>query len=419
MAGLVDRSNQLLFYFLFLAFFLAFIPIPGALGLFLAWLAARVFPRRATRVVSVLIGVAIMVSVFWGMRSLQSSDDAMEVWLRSFQSRMRFLRAAFLPNSWVATGIDHAIRYQFFEAFMYLGVTIANALFLSWAAVRLVARYFDGALDRAMVGRGEGVRYAAVAGQDVTGWLFVYLPKPLRIIATKDLRVFMRDPMQWSQLAILFGLLFLYLSNMPTLRIQLSGAGWRLMMPFLNLCAVSLILATFTCRFVFPLISLEGRKLWLVGLLPIRRSRVLWAKFSFAMTITLVVALSAMVMSLVVLKLNLFWSITHVVVIASICFGLCGISVGLGARFPMYDELNAARIANGLGGTTNLLMSVALVAVVLTGVGVATWRSRFLPVLQVPDASSIAMCVFSVLVSVLVGLVALHVGGNHFARAEV
>jgi len=85
----------------------------------------------------------------------------------------------------------------------------------------------------------------------------------------------------------------------------------------------------------------------------------------------------------------------------------------------MYDELNAARIANGLGGTTNLLMSVVLVAIVLTGVGVATWRSRFLPFSETPAVSSIALCVFSVLINLIVGLLALRLGGNHFAKAEV
>ena len=83
------------------------------------------------------------------------------------------------------------------------------------------------------------------------------------------LRTFVRDPAQWSQLTILFGLLVLYLANMPTLRLEFAASGWFLFIPFLNLCAVSLILATFTCRFVFPLVSLEGHQMWLLGVLPV------------------------------------------------------------------------------------------------------------------------------------------------------
>jgi hypothetical protein len=39
----------------------------------------------------------------------------------------------------------------------------------------------------------------------------------------------------------------------------------------LNLGVVGLILSTFTTRFVYPMISLEGRRFWILGLLPVHR----------------------------------------------------------------------------------------------------------------------------------------------------
>jgi ABC-2 type transport system permease protein len=191
------------------------------------------------------------------------------------------------------------------------------------------------------------------------------------------------------------------------------------MIPFLNLCALSLILATFTCRFVFPLISLEGSKLWLTGVLPMRRGRILIAKFAFALTVTLLVAVSAITLAAALLGLELIWAGIHLAVTISICFGLCGFSVGLGARLPMFDETNPARIANGLGGTVNLLASVALIAVALAGVGVATYRSRFAPTGVWPDYESLMFCAASVLISLTGGAAALYVGAKHFDRIEV
>src|SRR3990172_2173803 len=49
--AMAATSEEPIFYVFFLAFFLAFIPIPGAIGLLLAWGVARFFPRRATRAV--------------------------------------------------------------------------------------------------------------------------------------------------------------------------------------------------------------------------------------------------------------------------------------------------------------------------------------------------------------------------------
>ena len=85
---------------------------------------------------------------------------------------------------------------------------------------------------------------------------------------------------------------------------------------------LSLILATFTCRFVFPLVSLEGRQLWLVGLLPLPRGRILHAKFAFAMTVTMAVALSAMTLALVMLKLEVIWAVIHLAVVRLSCVSL-------------------------------------------------------------------------------------------------
>jgi len=256
MMAMADEAGETVFYVLFIAFFLSFIPIPGALGLLLAWCAARFFPRRAVRWVVLLGAIAAAALVVMGIRTMQVGDAQAELWLRRFLARMSFVESVFLPNNWVASGIDHAVYRRFSESLLYLGVTLANAMFLSWLAVMIVSGYFDKAYDRASAGRSANRRPASPASGGHAGLVFCYLPRPLRLVAAKDLRTFFRDPLQWSQLVILFGLLALYLTNMPTLRLEFGATNWFLAIPFLNLCAVSLILATFTCRFVFPLVSL-------------------------------------------------------------------------------------------------------------------------------------------------------------------
>lgn len=416
MAETVDEPASRM---LFLAFFLAFIPIPGALGLLSAWAVARFFPRRAARALTVAAVVLLVTLAIVGIRSIQLGEEAMEFWLNTFVARMSFVQAALLPNNWVASGIDHAMHLRYSEAFLYLGVTVANGFFLSWLSVQIVSSRLISAYDRISAGRDGERRAPSSASGGIAGSFFFYLPRRLRLIAAKDLRTFFRDPGQWSQLTILFGLLVLYLTNMPTLRMQLSASGWLLIIPFLNLCAVSLILATFTCRFVFPLMSLEGQKLWLVGVLPMDRGGLLVAKFAFAMTVTLAVALSAMCIGAILLGLDAVWTTIHLIVTVAVCFGLCGFSVGLGSRLPMFHQTNPARIANGLGGTTNLLASIGLVALTLTGVGIATWRSRYVPSGNLPDAFSLLLCASSVSISIIGGLSAMALGARHIRRVEV
>jgi len=419
MTAMADEANDPVFYVLFIAFFLSFIPIPGALGMLLAWCAGRFLPRKAVRW-AVAGGLVAAVSfVVLGVRAMRIGQTQAEVWLREFLQRMSFVESVFLPNHWVASGIDHALFGQFSESLLYLGVTAANALFLSWLAVTIVSTHFDKAYDRASAGRSTGRRVAAPASGGFPGMVFWYLPLPLRLVAAKDLRAFFRDPLHWSQLVILFGLLALYLTNMPTLRLEFGATSWFLAIPFLNLCAVSLILATFTCRFVFPLVSLEGQKLWLMGVLPMERGRILHAKFAFSMTVTGLVAVAAMVLAAVMLKLSIVWTLIHLLVTVAICCGLCGFSVGLGARLPTFNETNAARIANGVGGTINLLASVALVAITLLGVGYATYRMTQMRHGQLPDLATLSLCLVSACLSASAGLLALRYGAKHFSRTEI
>ncbi len=55
----------------------------------------------------------------------------------------------------------------------------------------------------------------------------------------------------------------------------------------------------------------------------------------------------------------------HVAIVAVLCFGLSAISVGLGARLPNLREDDPSKIAAGFGGTLNLLVSLAFIALVI------------------------------------------------------
>ena len=245
--------------------------------------------------------------------------------------------------------------------------------------------------------------------------VFFYLPARLRFLAAKDLRTFLRDPLQWSQLAILFGLMALYLLNLPRFYIDLLGTSWGVLVPFLNLCAVTLILATFTSRFVFPLVSLEGQQLWLIGMLPVPRRRILAAKFAYALTITALVSVTVTVLAAGSLRMHPGWGLLNVLVILGVCVGLCGLAVGLGARLPLFGQLNPGRIANGFGGTVNLIASVALVVAVLAGMSLVATHARPTGPTEPPDPTSVLMVLAVTAIPVATGLAALRLGSLRFS----
>ena len=75
-------------------------------------------------------------------------------------------------------------------------------------------------------------------------WITCPINPAMRQLLVKDLRIFRRDPVHWSQFLIFFGLLGLYFINVR--RLQYGGPldAWMTMVGFLNVAVVGLILST-------------------------------------------------------------------------------------------------------------------------------------------------------------------------------
>jgi ABC-2 type transport system permease protein len=123
----------------------------------------------------------------------------------------------------------------------------------------------------------------------------------------------------------------------------------------INLGATALLLCSYTGRFIYPMLSLEGRKFWILGLLPLKRERLLWGKFAFSATWSLMASEALIVISDVMLGMPPPVIGIHALTVAVISFGLSGISVGLGAVMPNFRESDPSKIAVGFGGTLNLV----------------------------------------------------------------
>ncbi len=208
------------------------------------------------------------------------------------------------------------------------------------------------------------------AGFDrLLGWLMRPLPTAVRLLVVKDLRLFRRDPLQWSQVLIFAGFLVVYFWNIPSFTYDVSAIGsyigWVNMVSFLNLSVVGLLLSTFTTRFVYPVISLEGRRFWILGPSGVRRQTILWAKFLFAAAGTLLPCSGLVLVSDLTLRVSMPVLLSHQLTCLVLCLGLAGIAVGLGAWLPNLREESPARIAAGFGGTLTLVLSTLYILFVV------------------------------------------------------
>jgi ABC-2 type transport system permease protein len=196
-------------------------------------------------------------------------------------------------------------------------------------------------------------------------YLLGFLHDPLRALIVKDIRLFWRDPIQWTQFFIFFGLMAAYIANLGNRSMELASPAYRSWVASLNAGACALILASLTSRFVYPLISLEGFRFWILGLAPITRRQLVWQKFWLSVATTSPFTLGLTFLSCLLLDVSRIQFAVSMYTITCANFALAGLAVGLGSLYPNFEEDNPARIVSGMGGTLNFLLSVAYITLVL------------------------------------------------------
>ena len=88
-------------------------------------------------------------------------------------------------------------------------------------------------------------------------------------------------------------------------------------------------------------------------------------KFAFSFVGSTVISELLILISTAMLRMPVELALLHAVTMLAICFGLSGLSVGLGAMYPSFNEDNPSKIVAGFGGTLNLVLSLFFVVLII------------------------------------------------------
>src|SRR5208282_3909424 len=389
--GLV-RDAPWHFYAMTLVLIALFIVLPGVAGAWLAILVGRFLDRRSFQIA--VVGAAVILlalAAFWwkaqpatnallGERTLEALDQLL--------AKTRFTMFPFLPSYWLSAAVLQWAEGILRGAAFFALVLLSNTLFFgSLAFTRLGNVFYDTASavqSRAQHGPGRRRLRAQREFPNPPGLLekifgkISWLSRDGRAMAIKDIRMFWRDTTQWGQSVMLFGLLGVYIINLRNFTHQLSSEFWINLIAFLNLGVCALNLASVTTRFVFPQFSLEGRRLWIVGMAPMGLARVVKIKYWLASMMSLVVTSGLIMLSCHLLKMSWARVVFFGAVVGIMTFALNGLAVGLGVLYPNLQESNPNKIVSGFGGTLCFVLSsfYILASVLLLVFGAAGLHAR-------------------------------------------
>jgi ABC-2 type transport system permease protein len=383
---------------------------PVAVGSTILIVLIRFFPVRRIHQLVTFVGVAFLGSLTIALRMMKPerllNPEDTDDFVRLIQD-LTIPSLNHLPSSWASRSVVYG---EWLPLLFLLGFTLGSILLLC-----VILRLF---YDRAYVFSQES---RSVRGRKQNG------AKPasavnapprtnpvLRSLILKDLRLFLRDATQWTQLLLLAALIVVYLLNIRNLAIDLPMV--RGIVSFINLGLAGFVLAALSVRFLFPSVSMEGRSFWIIKTLPISLRKMLWAKYLIYFVPFLVFGELLVYLSNRILNVEPFFMQVSALNILATCFALTGLAIGIGAFIPNFKTDHPSQIAVGPGGVFYMLLSFVYIAAMLAVQMRPVWHYQ---IRAVTPADLWVYPVIALVLTLIVGLVPMEWGARKLNRLEL
>lgn len=370
-----------LFFWLPLVPFLA---ICTASGIMVTFFLARAFPvgktRNLLRFLAVM-GAGALLLIFRIMRpELLVSPDRFRNLLELIQTPWN-PHLEMVPSGWLSREVlwlldlpmgagpwDHALLWG--------GGLSAVAVCYAFARVNhlhiwQLHQEAQGAPD-ASDARDAG----AVPGEGPLDRVFAFLALPTRAILVKDIRVFYRSPVLWTQVMMMIVIMVIYIYNIYLLPLKsITGltpvfVEW---LAFLNIGFVAFVVVALALRFGFPAVSMEGLGFYLIHSSPVGIARYvrlkLWSNFAPLLVISLtLVTLSDLILGV---RPIMFWlSLFDAVLLTGM---ISSMALFYGAVYHDFKSVSVSEIPSSFGGMVFMVSTLIAICVVLALQAVPFW----------------------------------------------
>jgi ABC-2 type transport system permease protein len=374
------RCAGIVFYATAVLTVVPFAAIPVAVGTAVTLLLVNTFPARRARDILMLMGLLFAASLVIVLRFIRP-EQLLRVEslpdLTDFFATLQSPITPMLPSFWAGETLFASLRGG--RDLLHAGALWTTAL----AAVVIVRAaserwYFTGfsRSQEAPKARFTHFRAVELAANALP------LSPVRRQLLIKDVKIFLRDVSQWSQLLLLLALVLLYLYNFRVLdlqRIPYMSAFIKNVYAFINLGMAGFVMATVAVRFVFPAVSAEGSAFWIIRTSPISLRDFLWSKFWAGFVPVLLLTEGLTVAANEFLGVDPFLKTTAALAIVCMSFALVGLASGLGARYPRFGA-DPSQVAGSYGGVAFMMQAVLYVLAMIALVG---WPSSVYLVRQV------------------------------------
>jgi len=343
----------------------------SAISTVMVMVAVIVIPANRLKSIFIFLGILFFVVVYLAIRLSRPEllvdpevFDNVMVYITSLQTPL----SPVLPSTWAYDSIRAALSGEFYRGMFNTALSwcFAGTMVFILALVA-DAIYFKGFSKT----QAASVRLFKNRGID---WQYLnFLPGPVKSFTIKEIKTFLRDQTQWSQLFLIAALVVIYVYNFKVLPIDKSPIKTvylQNLFSFLNMGLALFVLTAVSARFAYPAVSMEREAFWLVKTSPLSLKAFLWIKFFIYYFPLLILTEILIIATNMLLNVTPFMMVLSIVTVFLIVPGIVAMGIGFGAAFPDFKAENPTQTVTSFGGLIFMMVCAGYIgAIVLLEVG--------------------------------------------------
>lgn len=343
--------------------------IACGIGLLVTTILVNLFPAKRTKDIVVYLSLLFGILLYLVIRLLRPEELADPERFPDFIEYLSSLSTPatpYLPPSW-ASGLlagylqDHRIDW------LMIGLLITTPFVAYYAGQWAMNRWFFSGYSKAQESFGGSHRFRPKT----------YHPEPMRWFFRKELKMFLRDSSQWSQLFLIGALIVVYLYNFKVLPLDRSPLPTEFLanlIAYANIGLTGFLVASLCARFVFPSIGSESSAIGLVLSSPLSLRRYMLYKYLFYVLPFTLFAAVLLISSNHLLRITgpMWW--VSLVTGMLITWSMVAVALGFGAIFADFKAENQAVVQGSFGAILFLFTALAYELIIILIAGIPVYR---------------------------------------------
>ncbi|MFB3883776.1 MAG: hypothetical protein ACE144_01035 [Thermodesulfobacteriota bacterium] len=349
---------------------LPFCLIASSLSALLVMVVAMLLPAGRIRTVFIFLGLFLFLLLLVSFRLMRPERFARPESFMTFMVYLKNLETSHspvLPTTWFFDSqracFSGSLKEVLFNSALSWSCAVTMIFITTWVSG---AVYFKGLSKAQTVPRRffSSLRFK----RNRIEFFLKFLSGPVRAFAVKEIKIFLRDQTQWSQVFLIVGLIVIYLYNFSVLPLEKGAIKTEYLqnlVSFLNMGLAAFVLSAVSARFVFPAVSIEGNAFWIVKSSPVSIRTYLWIKFLVYVLPLLLLSELLIVVTNLLLHVTPFMMAISIVTIFFMVPGIISMGIGLGAIYPDFQSENPAQSVTSLGGLLYMTLCIGFIASVI------------------------------------------------------